>query len=199
MRLGIVSDAHCNAAALCTAVELLRPRVDGMLFAGDAVLQYRFSNEVLELIQAEGMGYVQGNHEMTLLQHGKAATSRPDVRRRNLEFMAAAPRQLEMNVGGGKKLLMVHACPFPPHDQYLYPAHPLLGRCADTEADFVVLGHTHIAMKERVGSTLVVNPGALGERSDPDHPGMVSCAVLDTDTDEFEVHRFADPARRATA
>jgi putative phosphoesterase len=199
VRLGIVSDAHCNAAALCVAIELLRPQVDGMLFAGDAVLQYRFSNEVLELIQAEDMRYVQGNHEMTLLQHGKPATSRPEVRRRNLEFMTAAPRRLRMKVGSGKTLLMVHACPFPPYDQYLYPTHPLLDRCAETEADFVVLGHTHVAMSARVGSTLVVNPGALGERSDPDHPGMVSCGVLDTDTEEFEVHRFADPARRATA
>ena len=31
-----------------------------------------------------------------------------------------------------------------------------------------------------------------GVRGDPDHPGMLSYAVLDTDSDEVEVVRFSD-------
>ena len=194
MRIGIVSDVHCNAPALDAAVEALRPQVDAMLLAGDAVLQYRFSNEVLETIQREEIGYVMGNHEMTLLAHGTQATSRPEVRRHNLAFMQSAPSELRLEVGG-KTLLMVHASPFPPYDQYLYPTNPLLAHCADIDADFLVLGHTHVAMSKRVGSTLVVNSGALGERGDPDHPGLVSYGILDTVDESFEVHRFADPSR----
>lgn len=196
MLLGIVSDVHCNARALTVAIEALRPRVDVLLLAGDAVLQYRFSNEVLETIHAEGISYIQGNHEMTLLKHGERALAQPHVRRRNVDTMAAAPLRLELQVAG-KKLLMVHACPFPPYDQYLYPGNPLLARCAEVGADFLVLGHTHVAMSSRVGKTLVVNPGALGERSDPAFPGLVSYGILDTDAESFEVHRFEDPARAA--
>ena len=54
-----------------------------MLLAGDAVLQYRFSNEVIESIRDHGITYVVGNHELTLLsQDGERARSAPAVRRR---------------------------------------------------------------------------------------------------------------------
>ena len=35
MKLGIASDAHCNVAALQTAVDQMAPVVDEILFAGD--------------------------------------------------------------------------------------------------------------------------------------------------------------------
>lgn len=192
MRIGIVSDIHCNAAALDVALDQLHPRVDEILVAGDAVLQYRFSNEVLDAVRREARGYVQGNHEMSLMAYGQRALRAPHVRPDLVDVMASASTSFEMAIGG-KKLLMVHACPFPPYDQYLYPASPLLDRCADVDADFLVLGHTHMAMVERIGGTLVVNPGALGERGDPRFPGLVSYGILDTDTEQFEVVRFRDP------
>ena len=193
MLLGIVSDIHCNAAALTEAIERMRAQVDDIIVAGDAVLQYRFSTEVVETIRREARGYVQGNHELALLASGGPALSRSGVSRQAVNFMAAAPLRFEIRIGR-KKLVMVHACPFPPFNQYLYPGSPLLDKCADIEADFLVLGHTHVAMSTRTGRTLVVNPGGLGERGDPDHPGLVSYGVLDTVTEEFRVHRFRDPA-----
>jgi putative phosphoesterase len=196
MRLGILSDIHCNAAALIEAMKRLTTEVDDVIVAGDAVLQYRFSNEVVGIIRRTARGYVLGNHELALLENANTALSQPHIGQQNLEFMAAVPTQFEMRVGR-KKLLMVHASPFPPFDQYLYPTNPLLDRCAEVDADFVVLGHTHIAMSKRVGNALVVNPGALGERGDPAHPGLVSYGVLDTDSDEFQVHRFRDPSLAA--
>jgi putative phosphoesterase len=194
MLVGIVSDVHCNAAAMAQAMAELSATVDEVLLAGDAVLQYRFSNEVIESIRENGIGYVAGNHEMTLLSsHGERALSAAHVRQHNVAFMAEAPYQLEMRVSG-KHLLMVHASPFAPYSDYLYRGSPQLARCAELEADILVLGHTHVPMATRVGSTLVVNPGSLGQGGDPDHPGMVSYAVLDTDSEEVTIHRFANPA-----
>ena len=88
---------------------------------------------------------------------------------------------------------MVHASPFAPYSDYLYPGSPLLARCAEIDADILVLGHTHVPMAERVGTTLVVNPGSLGQGGDPDYPGMVTYAVLDTESEEVTIHRFANP------
>ena len=45
MRLGIVSDIHCNADALSLALERMGD-VDELLCAGDAVFEYRFSFSV---------------------------------------------------------------------------------------------------------------------------------------------------------
>jgi putative phosphoesterase len=191
--LGITSDVHCNAAALARAVAELDGTVDEVLLAGDAVLQYRFSNEVIELVRGNGMRYIAGNHELTLLgTGGERARSAPEVRGANLEVMAAAPKRWEATISG-KRLLMVHASPFAPYTDYLYPGSPELARCAEVDADILVLGHTHVPMATRVGRTLVVNPGSLGQGGDPDHPGMVSYAVLDTDSEEVTFHRFANP------
>jgi putative phosphoesterase len=194
MLIGIVSDVHCNGPAMDRAVASLSPTVDTILVAGDAVLQYRFSNEVLEIIREHDLPYVAGNHEAILLsEHGVRARSAPHVRRENLDFMAAAPKEWEMKVSG-KSLLMVHASPFPPYSDYLFAGSPQLARCASLDVDILVLGHTHVPMATRVGDTLVVNPGSLGQGGDPHHPGMVSYAILDTDTEEVIVHRFANPA-----
>jgi putative phosphoesterase len=188
-----MSDVHCNAVAVDRAVAELSGMVDTILLAGDAVLQYRFSNEVIEVIREHDISYVVGNHELTLLSdHGRRARSAPNVRQCNLEFMAAAPQRVEIYVSG-KRLLMVHSSPFAPYSDYLYSGSPALSRCADLDADILVVGHTHVPMATRVGSTLVVNPGSLGQGGDPAHPGMLSYAVLDVDSDQVTIHRFHNP------
>jgi putative phosphoesterase len=193
MLLGIMSDVHCNTQAMQVALGELSDSVDDVLLAGDAVLQYRFSNEVIEGIRDHGITYVVGNHELTLLsQDGERARSASGVGRQNVEFMAEAPKQHERQVSG-KRLLMVHASPFAPYSDYLFPGSPELARCGEVDADILVLGHTHIPMAERVGSTLVVNPGSLGQGGDPAHPGMLSYAVLDTDSEQVTIHRFSNP------
>jgi len=193
MLIGIMSDVHCNALAMGRALDELSATVDEVWLAGDAVLQYRFSNEVIESIRDHDITYVVGNHELTLLsQEGERARAAAGVRQRNLELMGEAPMRHEVRVSG-KRLLMVHASPFAPYSEYVFPGSPELARCADVDADILVLGHTHVPMAERVGSTLVVNPGSLGQGGDPAHPGMVSYAVLDTDSDEVTIHRFTNP------
>lgn len=188
-----MADVHCNAVAMQRALDELRPTVDTMIVAGDAILQYRFSNEVVEAIRDNDIEYVVGNHELTLLgRDGERARSAPWIRADNLEFMAAAPTRKEISASG-KRILVVHASPFAPYSDYLYPGSRELARCAEVDADILVLGHTHIPMAERIGSTLVVNPGSLGQGGDPNHPGLLSYAVLDTDSEEFTVHRFANP------
>ncbi len=55
----------------------------------------------------------------------------------------------------GRKIVVVHGHnPGSPTPARLVAAHP--------EADVVLYGHTHQALVERVGRTLVVNPGAAG-------------------------------------
>ena len=189
MLVGIVSDVHCNALALRRALDDLTGRVDRVLLAGDALLQYRFSDEVIEAVREHDITYVVGNHEMTLFKHGQRALEAPNVRRNNVEFVADAPTRIDTRMSG-KRVLMVHASPFEPYDEYLYLSNPHLARCGDVDADILVLGHTHVPMATRVGKVLVVNPGSLGQGGDPDHPGMVSYAVLDSDSEEVTFHRF---------
>ncbi len=194
MKLAIVADVHCNIEGLRAALELMGP-VDELLCAGDAVYQFRFSNEVTALLQERNARYILGNHERVLLgSWGEGARSSDGVRRDLVDYMAGQPYHLETQVNG-RKLVMVHGSPFDPHDEYLYPNSPNLQKLAQIEADFIVLGHTHYHMAQQVGRALVINPGSAGESRDHRNGFRLSCAVLDTESGEVIFHHYDDPTR----
>ena len=196
MKIGIVSDIHCNHEALRIALDRMG-NVDELLCAGDAVYQFRFSNEVMELLREREARYILGNHEDVLLgKWGEHARSADWVRESELEYMAGQGYSLETRVNG-KKLVMVHGSPWEPHNEYIYPNSPAISRFAELDADYVILGHTHYQMAERVGRPLVINPGSAGEPRDPRNGFKLSYAVLDTETDEVVFEDFADPTRAA--
>lgn len=194
MRIGIVADVHCNHGALGIALDRMGA-VDELLCAGDAVYQFRFSNEVMALLRERGARYILGNHEDVLLgKWGERARAADWVRSRELEYMAAQPYRLETTVGG-KKLVMVHGSPFEPHNEYIYPSSPSIAKLGAIDADYVVLGHTHYQMAERVGRVLVINPGSAGEARDARNAFKLSYAVLDTSSGEVTFDDFQDPTR----
>jgi putative phosphoesterase len=183
--LGVVSDIHCNIGALDAALAAMGDRVDEVLVAGDAVYEYRLSNEVVERVREIGAQYVLGNHEMVLLSPaGAPARARPEVRAGNLEFLATVPTRLELTMGG-RRLLMVHGSPWEPYNDYLYESSAGWARCDEEDlADILVLGHTHVPMAARKGRTLVVNPGSVSEPRGPDPDRRGSYAIIDTDAVE---------------
>jgi putative phosphoesterase len=183
--LGVVSDIHCNIGALDAALAAMGDRVDDVLVAGDAVYEYRLSNEVVERVREIGARYVLGNHELVLLSPaGAAARARPEVRASNLDFLAGVPTRLELTLGG-RRLLMVHGSPWAPHNDYLYESSPGWARCEEDDlADILVVGHTHVPMAVRKGRTLVVNPGSVSEPRGPSPDRRGSYAIVDTDAVE---------------
>ena len=194
MKLGIVADIHCNVEGLRIVLDRMG-QIDELICAGDAVYQFRFSNEVVALLRERNARYVLGNHERVLLgQWGEAARSAPDVRGDLLEYMTAQPYKLETRVNG-RKLVLVHGSPFEPADEYLYPNSPNLQKLARIDADIIILGHTHYQMALPVGRALVVNPGSAGEPRDHRNGFRLSGAVLDTQTGEVTFHHCDDPTR----
>jgi putative phosphoesterase len=196
MRIGLVADIHCNIAGLRTALELMGD-VDELICAGDAIYQFRFSNDVIEVLREREAHYILGNHERVLLSDwGEQARSRPDVRQGLVGYMAGQPYQIRRQVNG-RKLVVVHGSPFDPHDEYLYPNSSNLQKLAVIDADYIILGHTHYHMATPVGRALVINPGSAGEPRDHRNGFRLSCAVLDTQSGEVEFHHYNDPTRPA--
>jgi putative phosphoesterase len=195
MKLGIVSDTHCNAAGVRAALEIMGD-VDELLCAGDMVYQYRFGNEVLEVLRDAGSRMVLGNHDLVLLgPQGIRAREAPIVKADNLSYLQSQPLTVEVDVGGGKRLVMTHGSPIEPYDRYVYPGSKELKELADYAADYLILGHTHFQMAERMGSCLVINPGSAGEARDFSNGRLLSCCVLDTASGEVVFHNYADPLR----
>jgi putative phosphoesterase len=181
MRIGLVSDIHGNAAGLARALDGLSD-VDEIWCVGDAVSEHRFDNDVVAMLRERASRYVLGNHELGLLgQHGERAraAANPDL----LEYVRAQPLAVDTIVEG-RRLVMTHGSPLPPHNQYVVAGSPELRRLAEIDADIVILGHTHVPMAERIGRPLVVNPGSAGERRPTPHGSVLSFAVVDVITGE---------------
>ena len=192
MKVGIVSDIHCNSAGLAQALALMGD-IDELICLGDSIYEYRFSNEVVQLLKEREAQVILGNHEECFFgPHGERARARAGIDPALAEWLAGRPHRNELRVDG-KTLLLVHSTPWEPRGTYVYPHSALLDRFAEAEADFVLYGHTHHQLVQRVGRVLVINPGSAGDARDNRNGGQLSCAVLDTASEEAQLLDFADP------
>jgi putative phosphoesterase len=194
MKLGIVSDIHCNARGLMRALELLGD-VDELICLGDSIYEYRFSNEVVRLLRERKAQVIVGNHEECFFgPQGARARARNGVDPDLADWLLAQPHRRELKTGG-KTLLLVHSTPWEPRGAYIHPGSGEMARFGETDADFVLYGHTHQQVVRRVGRVLVINPGSAGEARDPRNGSQLSCAVLDTASEEVRLMDFPDPQR----
>jgi putative phosphoesterase len=191
LKIGIVSDVHCNEAGLRRALDILAD-VDELVCLGDSIYEYRFSNTVIELLKARGAHTILGNHEEGFLgPHGVRARQPGWIDHALLQWLAERPKRLELEFGG-KKLLAVHSTPWEPQGAYVYPHSSALQRFGETDADVVLYGHTHHQLVRRIGRVLVINPGSAGEARDQGNGRQLSCAVLDTVSEEVVVTDFPE-------
>ena len=192
MRIGVVSDIHCNATGLRTALDAMGP-VDQLICAGDSIHEYRFSNEVVAILRERGAHVILGNHEEGFLgPHGERARGQPWVDREKLAWLQERPHRIELRLAG-RSIVVIHSTPWSPRGQYVFPHSPALARFADVaaggvDADYVVYGHTHAPVVRRIGRALVVNPGSAGQARDGNG---LSCAVLDLGSGEAEIVEYS--------
>ena len=191
MKIGIVSDLHCNAAGLLRALDILRD-ADELICLGDSIYEYRFSNDVIRLLRDRGAHTILGNHEEGFLgPQGSRARQAEWIDPSLLKWLAERPKRLQLTIGG-KKLLVVHSTPWEPRGAYVYPHSSLMTRFGEADADFVLYGHTHHQLTRRIGTVLVINPGSTGEARDSSNQRQLSCAILDTVTEEVLVSNFPE-------
>lgn len=191
MKLGIVSDLHCNAEGLAEALRRMGD-IDELICLGDSIWEYRFSNEVVRILKEHSAHTILGNHEETFFgPHGDRARARGGIDGELLDWLAAQPLRRELDIAG-KKLLLVHSTPWEPRGAYVYPHDPLLERFGEANADYVLYGHTHAQLARRIGPVLVVNPGSAGDARDHRNGRQLSCAVLDPASEEVHIIDFPD-------
>ena len=191
MKVGVVSDLHCNVAGLAQALDLMG-EVDELICLGDSIWEYRFSNEIVRLLKERGAHTILGNHEEGFFGPQGARARQPEwIDRSLLGWLAEQPHRLELQLGG-KRLLAVHSTPWEPRGTYVYPHDTLLERFGEADADFVLYGHTHHQLVRRLGRVLIINPGSAGDARDNANSRQLSCAVLDTLSEEVVVTDFPD-------
>lgn len=208
MKLALMADIHGNHLALQAVLAAASlAGVEKLLVAGDLVGYYSYPREVLELLYPWDKHMVRGNHEDMLVAARTDSEFLAQVDKRygtglrvaiekldsqQLNDLCALPHPISLDLDHCQ-ILLCHGAPWD-IDQYVYPDAPteLLERCAVQDFDLVVLGHTHYPMSHRIGNTVVVNPGSVGQPRNR-HPGA-SWAIFDTGSRslEFRVEHY-DP------
>jgi putative phosphoesterase len=210
MRILLVADIHGNWPALETLDAVAGPH-DLALFVGDAVEYGVEPAPCVDWIRRRCKYAVRGNHD-----HGTAYdVPRPVTPHLGFKYLTGPTRTLTRErldpadrrlLGqwpltrfvtlGGLRMLLVHATPRDPLDEYA-PADPALWarRLDGIRVDVVCVGHTHRPFALEVNGTLVVNPGSVGLQREGDPRG--SFAILDGRS--VELRRFEYPVDRAVA
>lgn len=179
MRIGVVSDIHCNSDAFLRALDLMGP-IDALFCLGDSIYEFRFSNDVVRLLQETQAHVIRGNHEETFFGPGGArARAAPSVDQDLAGWLAEQPLRRRVSLDG-VDFHLCHSTPWEPRGAYVIPEDPALARFGDTDADVVLYGHTHRQVVREIDGTLIVNPGSAGDARDANNGRRLSCAILET-------------------
>ena len=179
MRVATLYDIHGNLPALEAVLEdVARARADRVVIGGDVVPGPMPRETLARLLDLElPTQFVVGNGEVAVLaemegkESGVPARYREGIRwnaaqlrRCDRELLASWQNTLQMEISGVGKVLFCHATPRNPDDIFtrLTPQDRLVSIFAESNADVVVCGHTHMQFDRAIGRLRVVNAGSVG-------------------------------------
>lgn len=164
--IGIISDVHAAAEPVAEALSIFaKAGVDQVLCAGDIAGYMEQLEQTIALLVESDCQTIMGNHDLLYLDHHD-----DDADDHSIDFLKQLPAVYQ-SVIEGKSLYMVHAQP----PDECHGGIKLLDKTGAVRADRVaqwaqklqsfdhdvlVVGHTHQVFVEKIGNTLVVNPGS---------------------------------------
>lgn len=172
-KLLILSDIHGNWPALRVVIEA-EGGFDAAVFCGDVVDYGPQPAECLHWIRHHCSHMVRGNHDNALafdtdchcmgsfrnLSLATRAWHSGLLAEEDKKFLGELP-VLDWFEWEGRHFRMAHATPQGDLFEYLAPEQ-WEQRVHDLDADFVILGHTHVQGTRTFGGLTVVNPGSVG-------------------------------------
>jgi predicted phosphodiesterase len=203
VKLAILSDLHGNCFALRATLRAARAAgAEHLIVLGDFIGYYYWPAETLAALRDWPMTAISGNHERlyaaslesadAAANYRRACGSALDVARDTLAadetaWLLALPAR-DSATFDGITFELCHGSPRDP-DEYVYPdaAASALDACAVPSRHFVLMGHTHRSMVVPRASSILVNPGSVGQARDVG--GAASWCVFDTATGVLQFQR----------
>ncbi|MDZ4821813.1 MAG: YfcE family phosphodiesterase [Planctomycetota bacterium] len=141
MLLGVVSDTHGNVHLTRRAIRMLESlQVEAVLHCGDIG-----TAEIIHMFEPWQTHFVFGNTDH----------DQPTLRRAIQQAkLTCHERYGELELAE-RKIALLHSD----------DARKFAEVCQSGQFDLVCYGHTHLAKQERVGKTLILNPGAIHRAS----------------------------------
>jgi len=205
MRILLLSDIHGNWPAL----EAIREPFDLCLCMGDLVDYGCEPGPVIDWVRKNAEVCIRGNHDHMVAQNVVtngaggfrylSGASRPVSRERTTpqqrRYLASLPVTRYLTIDG-MKIMLVHATPRDPLDEFAPPEVEFWKRRIEgLNVDLVCVGHSHFPYLLDVGRTRILNPGSVGLQRDGDW--RASYAILDFGS--ISLHRVEYPVERTLA
>jgi putative phosphoesterase len=204
MKLLLIADIHANYEALQTVLEIPHDRA---ICLGDIVDYGPDPEKCIDLLRKKAIPTIRGNHDNAVAfkvdcqcgykyKHLSIATREYTWKvldRSGMEYLQKLPLLIKEEIDG-KKLYLTHASPRSMFE-YIKPEtsdeeiRNMVNEAMEpVEAEFLVVGHSHIPMNRKLGNLTIINPGSVGQPRDGDI--RASCAVFDTENGKVEHFRL---------
>jgi predicted phosphodiesterase len=155
MRIAVMSDIHGNLEAFAQSMDdIKRQKIDGIVNLGDAIGYGPQPEEVLNLLEKEGIPNILGNHELAVLDknyRGDFSTQAFRALEQTLKYLTFALMRYLKSLPACRELagaLMVHGCP--PDSPTDYLNHMSFQEIKETFTsngfNIAFVGHTHRIM-----------------------------------------------------
>lgn len=178
MKICVFSDVHGNYVALSKMLETECNNVERYLFLGDIFGYFHQPNEIIKcFMQLKNFDAIIGNHDYYYLKsigndqlkidlvQKYGASYNCVMEMKNINYLKTLPNFFEENVCD-KFFLALHGGFDDFLNQRIYPDTVLSESVYGDKFDYIFLGHTHYRMTRKVGKTLIINPGSLGQPRD---------------------------------
>lgn len=200
MRVGVISDIHGNYDALKKCIkEAKKLNIEKFLCLGDYVGYYYEPEKCIDLLLDLNAVCIKGNHEKIFLdlvknkeklshyvsKYGNGINiALKKLKRKHINFIKKLPNTKKITINK-KKILLCHGSPWK-NNEYIYPNKfiKFKKRLSNYNFDNILLGHTHIQMKKKINSKVILNPGSVGQPRDGE--GLIKWLIIDYSKMSYE-------------
>lgn len=217
LQLAIISDVHGNLPALDRVLGDIEDRgIQQVFYLGDLVDFAPWPNEVIDRIREKGIPCLLGNHDeriafdhpvVPLAKHSEEETaarlvaiahSKTTVTEVNKAFMAQCPFTLQLNYKVGPKhwtIQLVHGS-LENNYTYVYENEEeavLRDFLERSNADVLLMGHTHLSYLKKVDEKWVINTGSVGRSREENRLASYVILTLSEEAITPEIIQLAYP------
>lgn len=179
MKAVIFSDIHGNQYAFREFLrEIQQMDYQLLIFCGDIYGYYYGQDEIIcQFQKMNSLHAVKGNHDELAIKIWeqvekadqaviqKYGHSYCQLQKESMAYLKKQPVEKELLIDG-KRVLIIHGTIEDKLSGRLYPLDSVKKIDPYIEYDYILCGHTHYKMDRRVGNTLILNPGSLGQQRD---------------------------------
>ncbi|MBP3923756.1 metallophosphoesterase family protein [bacterium] len=217
MKVAVISDIHGNMQALEAVINDYKSQnCEKVLCLGDLAMAGPQPSETVDFVKGQNWEIIQGNTDKMIAEFSDKILSNVksafpvmgNALENDAEILSEVQKEYLANLSPQKelimenvKVLMVHGSPRRNNEDILpnRPIEEIEEIIANTDADLILCGHTHIPCGYQTSKKqTVVNAGSVGR---PFTDNAKACyAIIDFNSGAFSVeHRFVDYNREKAA